>query len=205
MDRTTTKTVTTTTTVLQHIEEALPGYDAEIAVRIPWISDLVECRAAGGYYHFDSAISSDIEGAKWRVEIQPVPAVKVNVEFYDDKELNGTDYYVGLWITVPFGPLGAVRGSNPFAGIADRFRFRESTLGERMVEPVNRDFRIRTKHLHDPVSTSTSASSTSTTTENLGPVEPPPEEPPPEPPPPEEPPPEPPPPEEPPPEQQQPD
>ena len=153
--------------MLQHIEEALPGYDAEVVVRIPWISDLVETRAAGGYYHFNSIVSGDIEGAKWRVEIQPVPAVKVNAEFYDDKELNRTDFFVGLWITIPFG------------NIADRFHFRENTLKERLVDPVYRDFRIRAKHMHDPVTTSTSTTSTSTSTENLGPDTPP-EEPPPQ-------------------------
>jgi len=169
--RTTRTKTTATETTFERFEEPLPGYDVEIGVAVPFVSDYIDTRILGGYYHFRSDIGTDIEGPKARLELRPVPAIKLDLEVYDDDELNGTEYFVGLWLSLPLSIKSVMDGKNPCARFTDNLRFRNRNLRERLIEPVNRDFRIRVKEGETSNTQTTTTTKTKEETLDLGPVQ----------------------------------
>lgn len=128
---------TTTTTLLRTYEEALQGFDAEAGVWLPLLDQIAPTAVFAGYYRFTSDFESDVSGVKFRIESRLHPNVTLDAEWYEDDELNQTDYFVGVRVHLPIDFWNGLRfdrspGSNvrPFEA--------------RMGNMVYRDFRIRT-------------------------------------------------------------
>lgn len=128
---------TTTTTLLRTYEEALQGFDAEAGIWLPLLDKSAPTAVFAGYYRFASDFESDVSGVKFRVESRIHPNVTLDAEWYEDDELNRTDYFVGVRVHLPIDFWNGLRfdrtpGSNvrPFEA--------------RMGDMVYRDFRIRT-------------------------------------------------------------
>jgi hypothetical protein len=137
--RSATQLITTTTTTQYRVfEEALEGYDVEAGVLLPVLADCFPTRVFAGYYVFSSDVVEDIEGFRARLESRLHPLLTLDAEWYEDDELNGTDYFVGFRLNVPLGGGGK----------------RREGLGTRLNQPVYRDFHIRTS-LTPPLVTST--------------------------------------------------
>ncbi|MEM7393906.1 MAG: inverse autotransporter beta domain-containing protein, partial [Verrucomicrobiota bacterium] len=68
----TTRTTTRTTTTrfrFERFEAALEGWDIELGVLVPGISDIAETRVFLGYQEFDNPFGDDFEGFKGRLEV----------------------------------------------------------------------------------------------------------------------------------------
>lgn len=137
--------------LLQRREAALEGFYAEAGFLTPWIDQWLELRWFGGYYHYDNHIGRDIDGWKARVEARVLPAVLLDVEYYEDDELMGGHWTGGVRVSVPFEIGNIFEGRNPFEGICDAFRPRKREFAERMTEMVVRSPRIRTSEDEDYV------------------------------------------------------
>jgi len=142
--QTITRTQTTTTTDhhFDKFESAMQGADAEVGVKIPVISNIAETRVFGGYYFYNSNYGKDIQGFKARLEVRAVPALIFDAEWYEDKELHGTDYYVGARARLPFDVGNLITGKNPFEGTRDYFSRGPVPLKSRMTDMVMRDVDI---------------------------------------------------------------
>jgi hypothetical protein len=123
----------------------MEGWDAELAILIPWVDRWMDVKLIGGYYAFDnqpfgpqSGGTGNVEGWKAGVEIRPVPAVVLNATWYEDERLTGGDWTVGAHLELPFetGDLGDGKGF--WDRIGDAFKPRRRHLAERMTEPVRR-------------------------------------------------------------------
>lgn len=128
------------------VEKPREGYDAEVGFKIPKIDKFAEVRVFAGYYDFESEFSggSDLDGVKGRLEVRPCSALTFDAEVYEDKDLLGTDYFVGVRMHVPFNLGNLFAGGNPFEGAAEAFRKQpERPFAQRMTEQVIRDQYIR--------------------------------------------------------------
>lgn len=128
------------------VEKPREGYDAEIGFKIPKIDRFAEVRVFAGYYDFESEFSggSDIDGVKGRLEVRPCSALTFDAEVYENKDLLGTDYFVGVRMHVPFNLGNLFAGGNPFEGAGEAFRKQpERSFAHRMTEQVIRDQYIR--------------------------------------------------------------
>lgn len=160
VERTSTRiTTTTTTTRFQIYEEAQEGFDVEIGVLLPVFSEQFPTRVYAGYYDFDATLTPDSDGFRARLETRLHPSLSFDAEWYEDEDLNGTDYFVGFRLHVPFGERGT----------------ESNKLQRRLGQSVYRDFHIRTS-LTPPQVVSTSS------TQEVEEIEPPPPPPPPPPP-----------------------
>ncbi len=144
----TVRNITTTTTTKQTFEmfeQAVEGFDAEIGVKFPMPEAVenVEVRLFGGYYYFDSRLGDDIKGAKARLEVRALPSLFLDAGWYENKDLTGSDFYVGARINVPFDLYNLAQGRNPFAGARDGFRHTPRPFAARMTEMVMRDLHVR--------------------------------------------------------------
>ncbi len=141
-----TRDISTTTTRqrFERYEEAMEGFDAEIGVRLPIFEDLAETRVFGGYYKFNSRFDDDLKGFKARLEIRAMPGLTFDAEYFEDKELHGSDYFVGARVHVPFNIGALFSGRNPFEGAGEYFRHgTERPFRDRMLEMVMRDIKIQ--------------------------------------------------------------
>ncbi|CAN5715117.1 hypothetical protein BH11VER1_BH11VER1_26670 [soil metagenome] len=147
--QTTFATTSTRTTTIERLfrryEEGMEGWDAEIALLVPWIDRYMDVKVIGGYYAFDnqpfgpqSGGAGNVEGWKAGLEIRPVPALVLNGTWYEDERLTGSDWTVGVQMQIPFeaGDLGD--GKNFWSRIGDSFKPRRRHLIERVAEPVRR-------------------------------------------------------------------
>lgn len=127
------------------VERALDGFDAEASVLVPGISDIMETRLAATYYNFDINGGDNPKGWRGRLEMRPVKAVNLSVEYRDD-DLRGNDTFIGGYVEIPFSMENLLAGKNPFAGTRDLFTFGQGTrqLKERMTDKVIRDRHIVT-------------------------------------------------------------
>ena len=130
-----------------NIEEALDGYDAEVSVLVPGLSDFMETRLAATYYSFDSDYGKDPDGWRGRIEARPVQAVNLTVEYSDD-DLRGSDTFFGGYLEIPFSIGNLFSGQNPFAGAGELWTFGNGTreLKQRMTDKVVRDRHIVAVH-----------------------------------------------------------
>lgn len=135
---TTTTTTTTTRKLFEQFEAGLEGWDAEIGGRLPIPDTWPEMRLFAGYYDFEGAFGEGIEGFKGRFEMRTGPYLTFDAEIFEDKELNGTDYFVGVRLQIPF------TGVNPFSNMDKLFAPVVRTQRERLHrEMVMRDVRIQ--------------------------------------------------------------
>jgi hypothetical protein len=123
------------------IEEAPEGFDGELGVRIPVVSDYVETWAYGGGYHYHGDHVGTIDGWTARLELIPTDFLRLNYEYRDDNTGSG-EHFGEVALEVPFSIDNLIAGKNPFAGMGDMLKG-SRTLKERMVEPVHRDVDIR--------------------------------------------------------------
>ena len=129
VSRTSTRvTTTTTTTKFRIYEEAMEGFDVEAGLLLPFLPEKYPTRIFAGYYAFNSDYSQDREGFRARLEAQICPMLTFDAEWYEDDELNGTDYFVGFRFHVPLGSRGS----------------KSSRRAGRLQQAVYRDFHIRT-------------------------------------------------------------
>ena len=124
-------------------EEPLRGLDFEVGVLVPYLSDYMETRLYGGGYCYESRIGSNVTGKKLKIEARPVQLLTLEFEVKDDT-LNGTDYFVGGYFTLPFEIGNLFQGKNPFEGASKYFNFGKGPrpVRERMVDRVIRDIDI---------------------------------------------------------------
>lgn len=128
-----------------NIEQALDGFDAEISVLVPGLSDFMETRLAATYFQFDADQGDDPDGWRARLDIRPVRAINLSIEYRDD-DLRGSDSFVGGYLEIPFSLENLFTGKNPFAGAGELWSFGSGTrpLNERMTDKVIRDRHIVT-------------------------------------------------------------
>ena len=131
------RTTTETITYVQ-LEEALPGFDAEIGVWLPYLSRYVPTALFVGYYDFRSDLDRDISGVRARLESRLHPNLTLDAEWFENDRLNRTDYFVGLRAQMPLDFWNGLR----FDRDTERSRLRR--FESRMTDMVYRDFRIRT-------------------------------------------------------------
>jgi hypothetical protein len=131
--------------LFRRFEDGMEGWDAELALLLPWIDRWMDVKLIGGYYSFDNQPfgpqrggTGNVAGWKAGLEVRPVPAVVVNATWYEDERLTGEDWTAGLRLEIPFeaGDLGDGKGF--WSRIGDAFRPRRRHLVERMAEPVHR-------------------------------------------------------------------
>ena len=128
---------TTTTTRYHSYEEPLQGYDAEAGLWLPGLDRFAPTAVFGGYYHFASDFRPDYSGFKARIESRLHPNLTFDAEWYEDDELNRTDFFVGFRVNPPFDFWNGMRFDRHEGGKVRPF---ESRMGDM----VYRDFRIRT-------------------------------------------------------------
>lgn len=126
--RTTTTTRTTTeTNNFELFEEALEGWDVELAVLVPGLDESMDLKLLGGYYSYSGDRgSTDFEGWKVGAEFRPLPAVVFHGTWFETEDL-----YDDTW-------LAGVRFEVPLEGIGNSLRSRRRHLAERLFEPVHR-------------------------------------------------------------------
>jgi hypothetical protein len=129
--------------VLDEKEEALDGYDLDISVLVPRLSDFMETRLGATYYRFDSSFGEDPDGWRGRIEARPVQALNLIVEYRDD-DLRGSDTFYGGYLEIPFSLDNLLSGKNPFEGAGEHWAFGKGArkLQERMTDKVVRDRHI---------------------------------------------------------------
>ncbi|MBN1573191.1 MAG: hypothetical protein JW984_08360, partial [Deltaproteobacteria bacterium] len=123
------------------VEEPMRGFDYELGMRIPYISDYVETWAYAGGYHYKGRRVRDINGFMARLEVIPTDFMRLNYEFHHDN-YSKAEHYGEVTFEVPFSVGNLVTGKNPFEGIGDVFTGSRD-LKERMVEPVRRDVDVK--------------------------------------------------------------
>ena len=111
--------ITTTRTMFAQYEAALEGWDAEIGYKLPYIDELAETRLFVGYQDFENPFEGDRYGGfKGRLEVRANPGLTLDAELFEDQHLNGTDYFVGARMHVPFDLANLSEGKSPFAGMS---------------------------------------------------------------------------------------
>lgn len=130
---------TTTTSIYKNYEEAMEGFDAEVGYWLPFLDRASPTAVFAGYYSFSADHAEDWAGARLRVESRIHPNITLDAEWFEDKELNGTEYFVGVRVHVPLDFWHGVSFGAPAGGKASA-----RVLKSRMSDMVNRDFRIRT-------------------------------------------------------------
>ena len=145
----TAKTTITTTTMHEFFElyeTTLEGFDVELGVWLPLPESCpAEVGLFMGYYDFGSTYGDVVlDGFKGRCEIRALPALIIDAEVFEDDRLNGTDYFVGARLQVPFDVGNLFSGKNPFEGAGQSFgATRRSSVDMRLVENVIRDPQVR--------------------------------------------------------------
>ena len=126
-------------------EEALPGFDLEAGVLVPFISALVETRIYGGGYWYTSTLGHDITGSRARLEITPSPLLSLNIELRDDA-VAGSDVFFGCRVSIPFDIGRIAERKNPLHGWGKYMgtRFGGGSLKQRMTDPIVRDLDVVT-------------------------------------------------------------
>ncbi len=96
-DRTST---TVTKKVFDQFEAAMDGWDTEIGCKIPFNTG-PEIRLFAGYYGYRNPEGEDFSGGKGRLEVKTGSWLTFDTELFEDKELHGTNYFVGLRLQIP--------------------------------------------------------------------------------------------------------
>lgn len=133
-------TTTTTTRRFEKFEAGLDGFDTEVGVRLPLPQRAPQVRAFVGYYRYYNPFGANVEGAKSRLEVRAAQYLTLDAEVYAHKDLNGSKYFVGARLNLPFSLTRLMQGRNPFAGA---FKAQPETFADRRTEMVMRDVRVQ--------------------------------------------------------------
>ncbi len=118
----------------------MDGWDAEIGGKLP-LPKGPEVRLFAGYYDYDNPLGADFPGAKGRLEVKTGSWLALDVEVFEDEELNDTNYFVGFRLQVPLS--GGLGWQDVKEGL---FSNRHRDLDQRMrPEMVIRDVRVHTE------------------------------------------------------------
>lgn len=133
----------------QMTEQAMPGFDAEVGALLPLpvIRNFADVKVFGGVYNYNAHYGNDIAGAKGRLEIRPLPSLYLDAAWYEDRDLIGSKYSLGVRASLPFDLANLSRGKNPFAGALEGFK--PGSVGKvpfaaRLTDMVMRDLHVRT-------------------------------------------------------------
>lgn len=116
-----------TVTSFQWIEEALDGWDLELAWLVPWVEDVCDLKIIGGYFGYNGDRLPDINGFRAGLEYRPVPAIVLHGTWFQDSKLYDDNWMAGVRVELPLG------GDWQAA-----FTPRRRHLAERLFEPVRR-------------------------------------------------------------------
>ena len=126
-------------------ESGLEGWNTEAGFLVPGLDKYVEARLFAGYYQYHSRIGVGYEGWKARAEIRWTPAIITDLEWWEDKALNGGNWVAGVRVSLPFEIGNLFQGRNPFAGAGDALKFgKKREFKERLGETVWRSHRVQT-------------------------------------------------------------
>ncbi len=126
---TTTTRTTTRTNTFDFYEEALEGWDTEVAFLVPGVDQFMDLTLIGGYYNYSGdRISSDIDGLRAGVEVRPVPAVVFHATWFEDEGLYDENWLAGIRFEIPLDRKAAKNAFKP----------RRRHLAERLFQPVRR-------------------------------------------------------------------
>jgi hypothetical protein len=123
------------------VEEALSGLDAEVGLRIPYLSDYVETWFYAGGYHYEGKYVADVNGLMTRLEVIPTDFLRLSFEYRNDN-INHDEFFGEVALEIPFSIDNLMAGKNPFEGIGERLGGSRE-LKKRLFEPVRRDVDIR--------------------------------------------------------------
>lgn len=134
---------TVTTRLFERFEQAREGYDCELGFRLPIKDPRLEVRVFGGYYHWDPEYvgESDLSGPKARLEVRLLPALFLDAQWFEDKELEGSRWMAGCRVRLNCDLAALARGENPFK---HSFSPQSTDLRSRLYGMVIRDPKIRT-------------------------------------------------------------
>ncbi|MCF6314266.1 MAG: inverse autotransporter beta domain-containing protein [Verrucomicrobiales bacterium] len=155
----TTKTTTTTRSVFETYEEALEGWDVEVAVLVPGLDRYMDMQLIAGYYGYtgDRQATSNIDGLRLGIEARPVPNLVVGATWFESDQLYRDNWLASVSIEIPWGQ-GEMRDM-----LASVFRPRRRHLAERMFKIVRRKNSAITSSGVTEENTSNSTSSSTTT------------------------------------------
>jgi hypothetical protein len=143
---------TTTTHTFELFEEALEGWDIELALLIPGLDKYCDVSLIGGYYDLEAERSHrDFRGWRFGVEARPVPAVVLfGTWFEHDNNLYHDDWIAGIRLEIPLDK-----------NWKDAFTPRRRHLADRLYEPVHRKNSAITTSgaVEDQVNTTTTTNS----------------------------------------------
>ena len=123
---------TTTTTLYRNTEEALEGFDAEVGAWLPYLSRHCPTAVYVGYYDFHR-----FNGFKARIESRPHPNVTLDAEWFEKTEYRKSEYVLGVRLHLPLDFWNGARMNRGNDG-------RIPPFAARVLDPVQRDFRVRT-------------------------------------------------------------
>ncbi len=159
----TTKTTTTTRSVFETYEEALEGWDVELALLVPGIDKYMDLQLIGGYYGFtgDRKATSNIEGWRIGVEARPVPNLVIGTTWFESEQLYRDNWLASVSIEIPWGQ-GEMRSM-----LASVFKPRRRHLAERMFKIVRRkNSAVTSSGVTEENTSNNTSTSTSTTSRN---------------------------------------
>ena len=135
----TTTTTTTTSKWFEQYEAGMDGWDAELGFKLP-LPIGPEVRLFGGYYSYDNPFGDDVDGLKARLEVKTGPYLALDAEVFEDETLNGSDFFVGARLQIPFS-----RDLSWGKFVDGLVSMEHRSLDERMrSEMVQRDVRVQT-------------------------------------------------------------
>ena len=136
----TTTTTTTTTRWFEQYEAGMDGWDAELGFKLP-LPIGPEVRLFGGYYSYDNTLGDDVDGLKARLEVKTGPYLALDAEVFEDETLNGSDFFVGARLQIPFS-----RDLSWSKFVDGLISMDHRSLDERMrSEMVQRDVRVQAR------------------------------------------------------------
>jgi hypothetical protein len=129
----------TGTLVTLGFEEPLNGWDAEIGVLVPVLSNYLETRLIAGLHSYYPSYHDRVYGNELKVELRPNDFITLKAEFYDNNVSSST--YLGGYLTIPI----------PFSDNASDIFNLDLRLGRgardlraRMLDKTERDRHIKT-------------------------------------------------------------
>lgn len=125
-------------------ESPLEGLDTELGFLIPGLNRYAEVRVFGGYFHYLNPYGSDFDGFKARLEARIRKGLIADVEYWDNKNLNGGNWTGGVRVSLPFNLGNIFAGRNPFEGASEAFGPPSDNFGDRMTDMVIRSHRVKT-------------------------------------------------------------
>jgi len=113
-------------------EEAIEGADAEIGVWIPWVDAVAPTAFYVGYARFSPEHTETLDGFQGRMESRLHPNLTVDAIWYENRDVQRSDYYAGIRVDVPLDFWNGWRNKQPQQG-GVRHRLNESVQREWMI------------------------------------------------------------------------